>query len=227
MEKRIPKEKEQLLNPIVGRFNFTSQNRVGTTTELILSKEFKNKEEWEDFYYKSGKERQKKMNEVKTDKEKTKLKREHGRTEEELEEIGKELYEKVKKFKEITEEDCKNCIKQYVVDNTWEGIMEREKNTVEELKEQGIENIKKTSGEVDTTFAVDFEIEINDKKVGLQIKPPTYLAHNKEDVRKQNKEKQEKYSGKVFTVMSEKDGTIINQEIIQEIKEEIRRLSEV
>ena len=102
--KRIAPEKEKLLNPVVGRFNMTSQNMVGTVTELILRKDFKNIKEWEEFYYTSGKERQDKEKRVKSGPDFTKLKREYGRTEDELEEIGKKLYEKVKEFNKILRE---------------------------------------------------------------------------------------------------------------------------
>lgn len=224
--KRIAPEKEKLLNPVVGRFNMTSQNMVGTVTELILKKDFKNIQEWEEFYYISGKERQDKEKKVKIGPDLTKLKREYGRTEEELEEIGKKLYEKVREFNKISEEDCINCIKQYVIDNTWEGIMEREKNTMKKLEnEHLIKGFQKTSGDVDAYYSVDFEIIINNKKIGLQIKPPSYMGHDKADIREQNEQKQKKYAGKVFTVLSDKDGTILNPEIVLRIKEEIKRLS--
>ncbi|MFH1840278.1 MAG: MjaI family restriction endonuclease [Nanoarchaeota archaeon] len=226
MKKRIPSEKEKLLNPIVGRFNFTSQYKVGTVTNIILLEKFNNIDEWEKYYYNSGRNRQRLEKNAKTKKELSILKKGFGRTEEELEEIGKELYKKVEEFKKITLEDCKNCIKQYVIDNTWEGIIEREQNTIKKLEESIKEvEIKKTPGEIDASFSVDYEIEIKGSKIGIQIKPPSYLGHDKANIREQNKQKQEKYSGKVFTVVSEKNGEIQNKEIIDEIKKEIERLS--
>ena len=199
--KRIPKRVEQLLNPIVYRFNFTSRHKVGTVSELIEQSKAKTKEDWERYYY------------------------EHGRAEEELEAIGAQLYEKVLAFRKITLEDCQRCIKQYVIDNTWEGIRLRELNTIDQLrKKHGITGFEKTDGRTDAVYAVDWERTFpGGKKIGLQIKPRSYRSHYLAHVRAQNKEKQARYGGPVFTIVADKNGRIVNTEVIDRVKAEIGR----
>ena len=199
--KRIPKRVEQLLNPIVYRFNFTSRHKVGTVSELIEQSKAKTKEEWERYYY------------------------EHGRAEEELEEIGAQLYQKVLAFRAISREDCQRCIKQYVIDNTWEGIHLREHNTIERLQKQhGITGFHKTDGRTDAVYAVDWERTFpGGRKLGLQIKPKSYRGHYLANVRSQNEAKQARYGGPVLTVIADKNGRVINTEIIARIKAEIAR----
>jgi len=200
--KRIPKRIEQLLNPIVYRFNFTSRYKVGTVSELIEQSKAKTKEDWERYYY------------------------EHGRSEEELDAIGAQLYQKILVFREITLEDCQRCIKQYVIDNTWEGIYLREHNTIDRLQKQhGIAGFQKTDGHTDAVFAVDWERTFaGGKKIGLQIKPKSYRGHYLANVRSQNEAKQARYGGPVLTVIADKNGRVINTEIIAKIKAEMVRV---
>jgi hypothetical protein len=73
-------------------------------------------------------------------------------------------------------------------------------------------NIQPAPDEWDRLYNVDFFIKIRDKYIGLQIKPAG-------DV--------EKYGGKVFYVISIKEGgkkEIHNIEVITEIEREIKRL---
>ena len=238
--KRIPSEKEKVLNPIVERHRLCGPNSVGQVSELILSNQFKNKDEWEKFYFESGKEMQKIINEQSKILKKTKLKKliselskKYGRTENELNEKAKKLLdwipeEEIKlksslnNLGKITLEDCRKCMKQYVIDNTWEGIIKREEAVVKKLIKKGFKNIKKTEGEIDTKFGVDREIFSEDgkKRIGIQIKPSNSRGSPLIDTH--NQEAQSKYSGKVITIFSNTKGKIKDEEkIIQEIRKEL------
>lgn len=236
-KKRIPKEKERVLNPIVERHRLCGPSSVGQVTDLVLSDNFKQRDEWEEFYLKSGEERKKIIEEQSKIMKKTALKKfvssinkKYGRTEEELKEKGKKLFEWIPEeidrlnkslevLKKIGLKDCQECIKQYVLDNTWEGIIKTENAVVEKLKKIGVKKITKTEGEIDTKMGIDREIfsEDENKKIGIQIKPsnsrgtPLIDAHNKNA--------QSKYNGKVITIYSDKKGKFKNEEeIIKEIK---------
>ena len=113
-----------------------SRNNIGTVTKLISEKVFKNKEEWEEYYY------------------------EHGRSKEYLAGVGKRLYDEVKSTVDISLEECIECVRYRTVCETWNGIMLREPNTIKTL--QTITNNKfdfrKTEGDFDCDYAVDFEM---------------------------------------------------------------------
>lgn len=237
-KKRIPSEKERVLNPIVERHRLCGPSSVGQVTDLVLSKNFKDKEEWGNFYFNTGEIRKNIIKEQMDKMKKTALKKFisstnkiHGRTEEELEEKGKRLYDwipeeidrlnnSLKILGEINLEDCKKCVKQYVIDNTWEGIIKTEKAVVDKLNKNGIKNIEKTEGDVDTKMGVDREAfsEDRDKKIGIQIKPSNSRGSALIDAH--NKNAQSKYGGKVITIYSDKKGKFKDEEkVIKEIKE--------
>ena len=82
-------------------------------------------------------------------------------------------------------------------------------------------------------FNVDFYIKIRDKFIGLQIKPAGGVSHIPEIYKEHglqigtHKKFTEKFGGKVFYIISIKQGdkkVIHNTEIIDEIKQEINRL---
>jgi len=241
-KKRIPAEKERVLNLIVERHKMCSPNSVGQVSELVLYKKLKFIKDWENFYFTSGRKRKKIIvqNSKKFGKSKLKklisgLNKSFGRTEEELEEKGEELFkyipEETKRLsqaidvlKNITEKDCKDCIKQYVIDNTWVGIIKRENAVIKKLIKRGIkpENIKKTTGSIDTNLGVDREIFSDDmkKKIGLQIKPDNSRGGPLID--EHIKSAQAKYKGRVITIFSNTKGKIRDEDkIIKEIKNEL------
>ena len=87
--------------------------------------------------------------------------------------------------------------------------------------------------EWDRLYNVDFFIEINDKYIGLQIKPAGDVSHIPQIFKEHalqadtHKKFTEKYGGKVFYIISIKQGDkkiIHNPQIIDEIKAEIQRL---
>jgi hypothetical protein len=78
---------------------------------------------------------------------------------------------------------------------------------------------------------VDFFIQINDKYIGLQIKSVSGLAldhYQWETMHEKNHAKfEKKFGGRVFFIYSRKSGKkakIDNPEVIDEIRNEIKRL---
>ena len=84
----------------------------------------------------------------------------------------------------------------------------------------------------DRGYNVDFFIQVKDKYIGLQIKPAghayiTQIINELEFQKNSHKKFTSKYGGKVFYIISIKDGKrkiIHNPEVIQEIRKEIERL---
>jgi hypothetical protein len=84
----------------------------------------------------------------------------------------------------------------------------------------------------DRLYNVDFFIKVKDAYIGLQIKPAGYayitqIINELQFQRTTHQKFTEKYGGKVFYVISVKEGkrkVIHNPEVIEEIKGEIKRL---
>ena len=94
--------------------------------------------------------------------------------------------------------------------------------------------IEAAPDEWDRLFNVDFFIKINDKYIGLQIKPVSHTSSipeiykEKEIQHNTHVEFSKKYGGKVFYLFSCKSGDkkiIVNTDVIDEIRAEIERLS--
>lgn len=99
-------------------------------------------------------------------------------------------------------------------------------------KELG-EKIEPAPDEWDRLYNVDFFIKIKDKYIGIQIKPVnqgiqlSQIFKEKEFQQKTHQKFTEKFGGKVFYVFSAKKGdkkVIVNEEVIDEIRQEIERL---
>lgn len=93
--------------------------------------------------------------------------------------------------------------------------------------------IEPAPDEWDRIYNVDFFILLNDKYIGLQIKPISFdvqlpeIFKEKELQRISHEKFTKEYGGRVFYVYSAKqDGKkeIVNIEVVDEIKEEIERL---
>ena len=170
-----------------------ARSNVGTVTKLISEKDFKNKEEWEKYYY------------------------EHGRSKKYLASVGKKLYDGVKSTVDITLEECIESVRFRVICETWNGIMITETNTINTLRiaTENKVQFKKTEGNFDCDYAVDFEMFNGDKLLcGIQIKPNSYMGDEDYQVeaRKINERKNEKYEQKfdieVFTITANSHGCI-------------------
>jgi hypothetical protein len=137
-----------------------------------------------------------------------------------------------KEIDDITEEDCINYVINLVINRTFDGYMTEKKTIYEQL--ENILNIKiePAPDEWDRLFNVDFYIKIKDKYIGLQIKPAGYafipqIINERKNQETTHKKFTAKYGGKVFYVISIKEGDkkkIYNTEVIDEIKLEIKRL---
>jgi hypothetical protein len=182
-------------------------------SELIRLCAPKTLEEWEAYYYQKV------------------YSREH------LEELGRKLYVKVSEVvqhevAEVTEQDCIEYIKTVVIRRTFDGY-QNEIETTYGLLERGVGvPIKPAPDEWDRLYNVDFFIEVKGKYIGIQIKPVTF-QHTFEEHKWKNMQEtthakfEQKFGGKVFTVFSAKMGgkkVILNQEVIEQIRQEIRRL---
>ena len=121
-----------------------------------------------------------------------------------------------------------------VIDRTYDGYVREIKTIYEQLQEILQVPIKPAPDEWDRLFNVDFYIEINRKFIGLQIKPVSQVSSIPEIYKERGIQHSthikftQQYGGKVFYLFSCKSGDkkiIVNTEVIDEIKEEIVRLS--
>jgi hypothetical protein len=173
-------------------------------------------EEWEEYYFREV------------------YPREH------LIEIGKKLYVKITEvlraeIDDITEKDCINYVVNLVINRTFDGYMTEKKTIYEQLQDILGVKIQPAPDEWDRKFNVDFFIKVKDKYLGLQIKPAGYafitqIINERKNQAATHKKFTAKYGGKVFYVISVKEGDkkkIYNTEVIEEIKEEIKRLKEL
>ena len=206
--------KEWVLNTAMNRFQLNFKRNVGATSESIRKCSPKTLKEWKEYYYKKV------------------------RPKEHIDELGKKLFDKIKEIvkkelDEITEKDCIDYMHNLVINRTFDGynteIIMIKDNLEKELKME----IKESPDEWDRLFNVDFSIKVKDKFIGLQIKPTG--SESSFQVQKEKKQQLEthkkftnKYGGKVFYIYSMKKGdkkVLANPEVINDIKEEIKKLS--
>lgn len=134
----------------------------------------------------------------------------------------------------ITEDECIDYMYNLILNRTYEGYLSEIQVIYEELEEALGVKIEQAPDEWDRTFTVDYFIKVNGKYIGLQIKPieaGVALDDYKWSMIQENTHEKftEKYGGKVFFIYSIKEGgkkVIYNKEVIDEIKEEIKRLSQ-
>ena len=206
--------KEWILNSATNRFQLNFKRNVGAVSEAIRKCAPKTVDDWREYYFAQV------------------------RTKQHIEELGRKLYVKIteviaSEVEEITEEDCIHYMYQLVIDRTYDGYTTEIRTVYGQLQEMLGVRIEPASDEWDRHYNVDFYIKINDKYIGIQIKPASGVAHIPEIFRERNlqaethKQFTEQYGGKVFYVISIKVGgnkVIHNTEVIEEIREEIRRL---
>ena len=160
------------------------------------------------------------------------------RTKEHLIELGRKLYTTITEvlraeIDEVTEQDCINFIINLVINRTFDGYMTEKETIYGQLQDILGVKIEPAPDELDRLYNVDFFIKIKDKFIGLQIKPAGGVSHitqifqEKAQQAKTHEKFTAKYGGKVFYVVSIKENDkkkIHNTEVIDEIKEEIKRL---
>ncbi len=209
--------KEWILNSVMNRFQLNFKRNVGPTSESIRNCDPKTIDDWEKYYF----------SKVKSKKD--------------IIELGKKLYTKITEvipaeIEEITEKDCIDYMMNMVITRTFNGY-NTEKTTIRDLLGYNLGvKIEPAPDEWDRLFNVDFFIKLNGKYIGLQIKPAGGVSHisqifkERQLQEKTHKKFTEKYSGKVFYVISIKEGDkkkIHNTGVINEIKQEINKLKKL
>lgn len=209
--------KEWILNSAMNRFQLNFKRNVGAVSEEIRKCAPKTIEDWKEYYFR------------------------HVRTKEHIEDLGRRLYIKITEVipaevEEITEEDCIEYMFNIVLDRTFDGYMTEIETVYGQL--ESILNIKiqPAPDEWDRLYNVDFFIKIGDNHIGLQIKPAGDVSHIPQIFKEHSiqetthKKFTEKHGGKVFYVISVKEGKkkiIHNLEVIEEIEQEIKRLKKM
>jgi len=144
-------------------------------------------------------------------------------------ELGKLLYTNATKstyfeIDKITEKCCIEYILYSVTKKTIYGQLQQLLNT----------KIESAPDTWDRLYNVDFFIQIGEQYIGLQIKPinkGVQLPEIHKEYALQEKTHQkftEKFGGKVFYILSAKNGDkreIVNKEVVEEIKTEMERLN--
>lgn len=158
-----------------------------------------------------------------------------------IRELGERLYEKIAEvvtsewheaFNALTKEDCYNHIHKLIINHAFDGYRTEIETIYGQLEGAIGMKIKPAPDNWDRTYNVDFYIQIEERYIGIQIKPINSgqsLNHYQWiEMHKVNHEKfEKKFGGKVFFVYSTKvEGKkrIYNVEVIDQIQTEIERL---
>ena len=217
---------------------------VGYVSTLIELQAWHSKEEWEDFYYRSGEQRRALLGEnrdlldnfslIRTNRAEVtnlpwaikNLNTQYGRTREDLKKRAVALYAAVcNNGYGLTLEECEECVRFRVICETWNGIILRENNTVGVLSVKfPMLSFEKTSGDIDHTYAVDFEVLRSGTLLfGIQIKPQSYTwnAPYIAKARTANIAKNTAYTQlkgvPVFNVIAKSTGEIQNPQVLEQI----------
>lgn len=207
--------KEWILNSAMNRFQLNFKRNVGATSEAIRKCSPKTVDEWRDYYFANV------------------------RPLSHIEELGKKLYTKIteviqSEIEDVTEKDCIEYLVNMVIDRTFDGYMTEISTIYGQLEKILGLKIEPAPDEWDRHYNVDFYITINGKNIGLQIKPVNEGIQLPEifkerDIQARTHQKfTETYGGKVFYIFSAKVNgkkVIMNTEVIDEIQEEIDKLS--
>ena len=216
--------REALLNYGLNRWGLNKTHSIDATSELIRKCSPRSFEKWEGYYFKNAK--QKKRNGIKI-------------TREYIEELGRKLHVKLSEvvhneLESITEEECIDYVYNLVLNRTYEGYTGEIQTIYGQLQKALGVKIHPAPDRWDRTYNVDFYIEVNNKYIGLQIKPiSSGMALDQyqwDEIQEITHRKfTDKFGGKVFFVFSIKVGKrkeIHNTEVISEIQDEIRRLQD-
>lgn len=248
-ENKVSEEKFKSTNSLWNKLHLCESWSLGFVSQLIKEKKFKTKEEWYDFYFKSGQER---LNRIKLlskeeqDKllcgksydyngENKNLNLYYGRTKQEIAQKGNILYnEIVKQGNPLNLEiwECQFIAFFRTVCETWNGVMIREITTKENIENHFYKKGKyisliDTSGRFDYNYAVDFEVYVEGNIVcGIQIKPKSYMNQNISYIKEahekntfKNKKYEDKFNRKVFYIYSSQNGYIHNSEVLKELEQ--------
>lgn len=219
---------------------FNDPWNVGSVTFLLESGSFARKEEWEEFYYESGKRRNQEIadlspalchklnddmlplknpNEIRElSKATLNLNYYFGRTPEQLTEKAVILFqEAITRSIEITIQQCIEAVRFRTICQPWNLVAMRERNTIRMLRDLFPAcKFVSVKGDYDNKFAVDYEVYKEGILVfALQIKSESYNHIISAGMNEQKKLHYSEKSGKpVITVIAKINGEIINTEVI-------------
>ena len=217
-------KKEHVLNYACQLYQLSRPSRVGAVMALIRECQPSSYEEWKKWYFENA---------YTATKSPVKL------SIESLTELGERLYEKIQTFvipdwqeafSQLTLQDCIDYIYNLTINRTYDGYI-REKSVVNDGLAKKFPNVifKESDPELDHAGDIDYVAEVGSYQFGIQIKPVTANANFggyslSERMKASFNDFTERYGGKVFIVYSQK-GEIANTEVIDNIREEIERLS--
>jgi hypothetical protein len=217
-------KKEKVLNYACQTYRLSRPNKVGAVMALIRECQPKTIEEWEQWYFENAQTAGKQPFKI---------------TKESLSELGERLYGKITEvvipeweaaFKQLTLQDCIDYIFNLTINRTFDGFL-REKSVVNDGLAKIFPEIvfEESDPELDHAGDIDYVAKVGNGAFGIQIKPVTSKANfgnysATERMRASFAGFEERFGGKVFVVFS-LDGEIANGEVIEEIKNEIKRLS--
>ncbi|MBF0413813.1 MAG: MjaI family restriction endonuclease [Desulfamplus sp.] len=207
--------KEWILNSVLNRFQLNFKRNVGAVSEEIRKCSPKKLEDWEEYYFKNV------------------------RNKDQIVELGKKLHIKITEvvyaeIDGITEDDCINYMVQLVINRTYDGYTTEISTIYGQLSNILDVKIEPAPDKWDRLYNVDFFIKVNEKYIGLQIKPVSNInsipqIFKEKEIQKNTHSKfTNEFGGNVFYIFSIKEGKnkkIYNTEIIDEIRKEIVRLS--
>ena len=227
-KKRFSKEfgkKEKVLNYTCQTYQLSRPNKVGTVMALIRECQPKSFEEWEKWCFKNAKTDGKISSRI---------------SKKSLAELGERLYVKIKEivipewseaFNQLTLQDCVDYIFNLTINRTYDGYI-REKSVIEDNLAKEFPNVKFEVSDPDLDHAgdIDYLGWIGKRAFGIQIKPVTAKANfGNYSVTERMKASfdsfTKKYSGQVFIIFSVDDKVKNEEEVIEQIKTEIKRLS--
>ncbi|MDI6776932.1 MAG: MjaI family restriction endonuclease [Syntrophales bacterium] len=205
--------KEWIINQANMRWQFNRPRNVGKVSEEIRKCVPKSLEDWEEYYYQKV------------------YPKKH------LEDLGRKLYIKISEvcqaeIESITEQDCTDFVINLVINRTYDGYQSEIQTIYGQLQHALGVRVEPAPDKWDRGYNMDFFIKVKDKYIGLQIKPAGYayitqIINELEFQKKTHERFTAKYGGRVFYIISVKDGkkkVIYNPEVIEEIQKEIERL---
>jgi hypothetical protein len=206
--------KEWILNQANMRFQLNRPKYVGHVAEEIRKCMPNSLKDWENYYYKNV------------------------RSKEQLREVGGRLYIKVSEvcraeIESITEQDCIDFVVDLVIRRTYDGYQSEVQTIYGQLQEILGVKIEPAPDEWDRLYNVDFFIRVGEKFIGLQVCPVgfayiTEIINELKFAKDTHSRFTAKYGGKVFYILSvekERKKVIHNTEVIQQIKDEIKKLT--
>jgi hypothetical protein len=216
-------KKEKVLNYANQTYQLSRPNKVGAVMALIRECQPITIQEWERWYFENA---------YSVSKTPTKI------TPESLRELGERLYEKITEvvvpewqaaFSQLTLQDCIDYIYNLTINRTFDGFL-REKSVVNDGLAKIFSDIifEESDPELDHAGDIDYVAKVDGRAFGIQIKPVTAKANfgnysPTERMKASFAQFEEQYGGKVFIVFS-LDGEIGNKEVIEQIRQEIKRL---